>query len=77
MARLTSEDEGKDVYNATGTKIGMVSGVKGDLAYVDPDPKLTDRIRSKLGWDSVDGDDYVLDQGSVAEVSDSAVTLRE
>lgn len=77
MARLTAEDEGKDVYNATGTKIGTISEVKGETAYVDPKPKLTDRIRSKLGWDNADEDEYVLDQDAVDDIGDSAVTLRE
>ena len=77
MARLTEKDEGKDVISATGSKIGMITGVKGDVAYVDPHPGITDRIRSKLGWDTVADDDYVLEQDTIEDISDSEVRLRE
>lgn len=75
MARFTDEDEGKPVVNSDGTKIGMISDVRGSRAYVDPDPGLTDQIKSKLGWGDVDEDDYVLDEDKVETVTNDEVRL--
>jgi len=54
--RLSDKDEGKHVVNKAGKKIGMVSRVEGNHAYVDPDPGITDTIKSKLGWGDADED---------------------
>lgn len=44
-------------------------------AYVDPDPGLTDTIRSKLGWGEADQDNYQLDAASIESVSDNEIYL--
>ena len=73
---LTDEDEGKRVVNANGDEIGMVSEVRGGTAYVDPDPGMTDRIKSKLGWGEGDADDYPLDREKIEEVTGDEIRLR-
>lgn len=72
---LTAEDEGKDVLNYAGERIGIVSSVRDGTAYVDPNPDLTDRLRSRLGWDNVDQEDYRLDGDQIASVTDDEIHL--
>lgn len=72
---LTEDDEGKDVVDSNGETIGIVSSVRGGTAYVDPDPGLTDSIKSKLGWNEPDTDDYPLDDSRVDTVTDDEVRL--
>jgi hypothetical protein len=72
---LTAEDEGKAVVDSNGDKIGIVSGVRGGTAYVDPDPDLTDSLKSRLGWGDVDQDDYPLDDSQIETVTDDEIRL--
>lgn len=73
---FTEEDEGKRVVNADGEKIGIISGVQNGDAYVDPDPGITDKIMSKLGWEHVDEDDYRLDRSRVERIDDDEIRLK-
>lgn len=73
---LTENDEGKRVVNARGDEVGRVVEVKRGSAYVNPDPSLTDKLMSKLGWG--DGDDegnYRLDETDIETVTDDEVRL--
>lgn len=72
---ITEDDEGKDVVDSNGETIGIVSSVRAGTAYVDPDPGLTDSIKSKLGWNEPDTDDYPLDDSRVDTVTDDEVRL--
>lgn len=73
---ITEDDEGKSVVNADGENIGMVSEVRGGRAYVDPDPSLTDRIKSKLGWDTdAESEDHPLDESKIDTVTDDEIRL--
>lgn len=77
MARqtITEADQGKTVVNADGEKVGVVTGVRGGTAYVNPDPGLTDAIKSKLGWEDVDAEDYPLDQDRIEDIDDDEIHL--
>ncbi|MBX0322278.1 PRC-barrel domain containing protein [Halomicroarcula sp. F13] len=77
MARnnLTERDEGKRVVNADGEMVGMISGFRGGEAYVDPDPGITDKIMSRLGWEDIDESDYKLDSSKVEHITDDEVRL--
>jgi hypothetical protein len=72
---ITDEDEGKKVVDATGEKIGIVSGVRGGTAYVDPDPGLAENLKSRLGWGDVDQDDYPLEESHIETVMDDEIRL--
>ncbi|WP_418285267.1 PRC-barrel domain containing protein [Halorubrum sp. DTA46] len=72
---LTENDEGKNVVNASGDAVGRVTSVEHGTAHVDPDPGLTDTIRSKLGWGDADEDSYQLDTESIETVSDDEIRL--
>ena len=73
---VTESDEGKRVVDSHGETIGMVSEIKNGTAYVDPDPSITDKIRSKLGWGDADKDDYPLKADRIDTVTDDEIRLK-
>lgn len=75
MATISEDDEGKTVLNQEGETIGMVTSVRGDRMFVNPEPGITDRIKSKLGWEDVGEDDYVVRENDIETVTDDAVRL--
>lgn len=79
MARtnITDDDKGKNVVDETGEKIGIVSGVRGDTAYIDPDPGVMDRVKTMLGQQDVDAEDYALDAEMIEDVTDDEVRLQQ
>ncbi len=72
---LTEKDEGKKIVDSNGEQIGIVSGVRGGTAYVDPDPGLTDSLKSRLGWGDVNQDDYPLNADQIDTVTDDEIRL--
>lgn len=72
---LTKDDEGKNVVNSNGDQVGRVIEVDHGQAHVEPDPGLTDTIRSKLGWGEGDEDSYQLDASSIETISDNEIHL--
>lgn len=74
---VTDDDQGKNVVDSSGRKIGMVTEVKSGTAYVNADPGITDSIRSKLGWGDADEGDYALDQDRVDTVTDDEIRLKD
>jgi hypothetical protein len=74
--RITSEDEGKELVDAEGQKVGFVTEVDGDTAHVDPDPDITDGLRAMLGWGDADAEDYTVKHDALDHVSDDALHLR-
>ncbi|MFC7230275.1 PRC-barrel domain containing protein [Saliphagus sp. GCM10025308] len=74
-ARFTDDDEGKPVVNENGDRIGMVESVHGDTAHVNPDPGMTDTIKSKLGWGDASEDTYELDASNVDHIGDDEIRL--
>lgn len=79
MARtnVMDDDEGKKVVNANGKKVGIVSEVRDGTAYVDPDPGITDSIRSRLGWGDADQDDYRLERNRIGTITDDEIQLKK
>ncbi|SNZ18081.1 hypothetical protein SAMN06269185_3233 [Natronoarchaeum philippinense] len=78
MARthITDDDEGKQVVNDRGDQIGIVKEVRAGTAHIDPDPGLTDSLKSKLGWGDTDEDTYPLQENMIEDVTDSEVHVR-
>ena len=74
-ATLSDSDEGKKVVNASGESIGRVVEVRGDTAHIDPDPGMTDTIKSKLGWGESDEETYRLQASRIDTVTDDEVRL--
>lgn len=75
-ATFTDDDEGKRVVNANGDEIGIVEHVEAGTAHVDPDPGITDSIRSTLGWGDADEETYSLDDSNVESITDDEVRLQ-
>jgi hypothetical protein len=73
--RFTEDDEGKRVLSADGDSIGMITQVEGNTAHVDPDPGITDSVKSKLGWGDADEETYALSDEHVDTVTDDEVHL--
>lgn len=76
-SHITDDDEGKRVINASGDRMGRVSNVEGGRAFVDPDPGVTDTIRSKLGWGKEDKDDYQLHSDRIDTITEDEVRLKD
>lgn len=72
---FTEDDEGKTVVNDQGDEVGIIADVEHGTAYVDPDPGVTDKIKSKLGWDDRGEDTYPLQEESVDSVTDDEIRL--
>ena len=74
--RFDEYDQGKEVLNADGDTIGVITEISGQTAYVDPEGGMTDKIMSKLGWSGGDDEDFRLRSSSVERITDDAVYLR-
>ncbi|WP_306055495.1 PRC-barrel domain containing protein [Natronococcus wangiae] len=75
-ATFTGDDEGKRVVNANGDAVGIVSDVERGTAYVDPDPGITDTIKSRLGWGDADEETYPLNDDNVNAVTGDEIRLK-
>ena len=75
--KLSDKDEGKRGVNKAGKKVGMVSQVEGNRVHIDPDPGITDTIRSKLGWGDADQDDYALEENRIHTITDDEIRLMD
>jgi hypothetical protein len=75
MAQFSDDDEGKTVVNADGEEVGIITTVEHGTAHVDPDPGITDKIMSTLGWSDQDEDTYPLQEESVEAITDDEVRL--
>lgn len=74
--RITDDHEGKPVMNEHGEEIGIIAEVDHGTAHIDPDPGMTDTLKSKLGWGDMDEDTYPLQEDSIERVTDDGVHLR-
>jgi len=74
--QITDDDVGKTVVDADGDQVGIVSAVRHGTAYVDPDPGITTKLKTKLGWEDRDDDGYPLQEPAVDTVTDDQVRLR-
>lgn len=74
---FTDDDVGKTVVNGNGEEVGLVSAVKHDTAYVDPEPGIKTKITAALGWENIDDEDgYPLQEEAVSTVTDDQIRLK-
>lgn len=75
---LSPDEVGKDVVDATGEKIGMVTDVSEDgrTMYVDAHPSITERIKAALDWGGADDDDYPVDIGQIDHIERDEIKLK-
>jgi hypothetical protein len=75
---ITEDEEGKSVVNTYGDEIGIVTEVREDVLYVDPDPGMTEKITSSLGWgDSDDDDVYPIEANQIETITDDDVKISQ
>jgi hypothetical protein len=72
---VTEDDEGKSVVDTYGDQIGIVAEVRDGTLYVDPDPGLTEKITSSLGWGDTDDDTYPVEADEIEKINDDEVTI--
>jgi hypothetical protein len=72
---VSDSEEGKAVIDENGDKVGIVSEVRHGTAYVDPDPGLTEKLKTKLGWEDKDEEDFPLQEASIEEITDDEIRL--
>lgn len=72
---VTPGDEGKPVIDSNGDRLGHVSTVKGDVAYVEPAGDLRPTVVIALGWAGED-DAYPLRPTAIETVTDRGIHLR-
>ncbi|WP_424016414.1 PRC-barrel domain containing protein [Halorientalis pallida] len=76
--QITEDDVGKTVVDENGDEVGIVSAVRHGTAYVDPDPGITTRIKTALGWEEIDDEDgYPLQEETVDDVTDDEIRLTD
>lgn len=72
---VTEDDEGKSVVNTYDERLGIVAEVRDGTLYVDPDPGLTEKITSSLGWGDTDDDTYPVEADEIEKINDDEVTI--
>lgn len=72
---FSDDDEGKQVKHGDDT-VGRIVEVDHGTAYVDPDPGMTETVKSKLGWADRDEDTYPLQESAVESVDDEVQLKR-
>lgn len=69
----TLADQGKDVVDADGEDLGIVSDVDGDILYVEPDPGPIERLKSVLHWRGGESDELQVPAERVRRIDDEVV----
>ena len=77
MEVLSIEDEGKFLMDAQGEQIGIVTEVdpEGQIAYVEPDPDLTEAWVQGLGFGDADEDDIAVAAEIIGIITDSELRM--
>ncbi|PSP33569.1 hypothetical protein BRC64_03370 [Halobacteriales archaeon QH_10_67_22] len=77
MSILSTSDEGKYLMDAEGEQIGIVTEVDPDenVAYVEPDPNLTEAWVQSLGYGDADDDDIEVPGESVDTITDTELRV--
>jgi hypothetical protein len=73
---ITDADEGKRVVNAHGDEVGMISEVRGETAYLDPDPGIAEKVQSVLDMTDADEGDFTVPETAIDTITDDEVRLR-
>lgn len=77
MSILSTNDEGKYLMDAEGEQIGIVTEVdpENNVAYVEPEPNLTEAWVQSLGYGGADDDDIEVPGESVDTVTDTELRV--
>jgi len=77
MSVLSTADEGKYLMDIEGEQIGIVTQVDTDaqVAYVEPDPGVTEAVIQGFGFGDADDDDIEVPGDSVETVTDTELRV--
>jgi len=77
MTVLSPEDEGKFLMDVEAEQIGIVTEVDpdGQVAYVDPDPGVTDAVVQGLGFGEAGSGDIDVPADAVETVTDTELRV--
>lgn len=77
MTVLSKTDEGKFLMDVRGEQIGIVTEVDPEIqvAWVDPEPSLTNAWVQSLGYGSAGDDDIRVPSDTIATVTDSELRV--
>ncbi len=73
---LSADDQGKDVVDERGETIGIITEVDEGMAYVDPQPGVTDRLKARLDWGGHSDDEYPIEPAQITEITDDEIVIR-
>ncbi|RQG96417.1 hypothetical protein [Natrarchaeobius chitinivorans] len=77
MSVLSTEDEGKFLMDVRGEQIGIVTEIDPieQIAYVDPEPTLTNAWIQSLGRGGAGDDDLEIPAENIETITDSEVRV--
>ncbi|MCU4925720.1 hypothetical protein OB905_06935 [Halobacteria archaeon AArc-dxtr1] len=77
MSVLSTEDEGKFLMDVRGEQIGIVTEVDPieQIAYVDPEPTLTNAWLQSLGRGDAGEDDLEIPSDNIETITDSEIRV--
>ncbi|MEF8913787.1 hypothetical protein [Natronomonas sp.] len=77
MTLLSLQDQGKILTNEHAEEIGIVTDVDpdGQIAYVEPEPGVTDAIVQGLGFGEADEDDIKISADTVETITGSELRV--
>lgn len=77
MTVLSTADEGKVLMDIEAEEIGVVTEVDTDeqVAFVEPDPSISEAVVQGLGYGDSDEDDIEVPADSVATVTDTEIRV--
>lgn len=73
--RPTDDDEGKNVLDASGERVGIVTAVEEGAVHVETDPGITDEITARLGWGDTE-DTHTVSENEIERITDDALRLQ-
>lgn len=71
------EDRGKDVVDANGRDIGMVTTVVGGTMYVAPNTRVGKAVERKLDWDDKRSSSLPVPSELITRIDDEVVLAVE
>lgn len=75
--RPRRDDKGKDVVDANGRDIGMVTTVVGETVYVAPNTRVSEAVERKLDWDDKRSTSLPLPSEMITRIDDEVVLAVE
>lgn len=72
--RPTEDDQGKNVLDADGDRVGLVAAVEGGTLHVETDPGITDDLKAALGWGDAE-DTRTVTESEIERITGDTVHL--